>query len=129
MPSGERALHSRTASTLADLDPKFIAGYWKFVERCLLDVFGKSDAEARRAVARMQDRTEGLSEPAALLVYHDSPVQTASILAGASRRELTEEELLAYDKLLNNPNRTDRASREQILRVHRDVHRTMPKAR
>jgi hypothetical protein len=66
----------------------------------------------------MQAREGELSDRAALLVYHDAPLQIASILAGASHRALTEEELLAYDKLWN-PNVKDRPSREQILRVHR----------
>jgi hypothetical protein len=108
MPSGEQTLPSRTASTMADLDPKWIVRYWRAVEACLREVFGKS---------------EELSESAALLLYHDSPLQIASILAGASDRELTEQELLAYDKLWN-PNVKDRPSREQILQVHR----LMPKA-
>jgi hypothetical protein len=123
MPSGEKTLHSRRASKIADLDPKSIAGYWQFVELCLRQVFGKSATEAHKATVKMQARTEGLSEPAALLLYHDSPLQIASILAGASHRELTEQELLAFDKLWN-PNMKDRPSREQILRVHR----LMPKA-
>jgi hypothetical protein len=99
-------------------DPKGIVHYWKMVEACLRVVFGKSDTEAHKAVAKMRARTEELSEPAALLLYHDSPLQIASILAGASDRELTEQELLAYDKLWN-PNMKDRPSREQILQVRR----------
>jgi hypothetical protein len=122
MPSSEKTLPSRTASTIADLDPKLIASYWTGVEVCLREVFGKSDTEAHRAAERMRARTEKLSEGAALLIYHDSPLQIASILAGASHRELTEQELLAFDKLWD-PNMTDRPSREQILRVQRHMPR------
>lgn len=122
MPSDEKTLHSRRADTMADLDPEWVARYWKIVETCLCEVFEKSDTEARKAVEKMQARTEQLSEPAALLVYHDSPLQIASILAGAAHRELTEKELLVFDKLWN-PDMKDRPSREQILKVQRHVPR------
>jgi hypothetical protein len=118
MPAGEKTLPPHSVSTIAALDPKYIQKYWVAVEVCLRNVFGKSEKEAHNAVAKMQAREEGLSDRAALLTYHDSPLQIASILAGASHRALTEEELLAYDKLWN-PNVTDRPSREQILQVHR----------
>jgi hypothetical protein len=123
MPSGKKeTLHSRTASTTADLDPKWVVHYWQSVETCLRQVFGKSQTEAHKATLKMQARTKELPEPTALLLYHDSPLQIASILAGASHRELTEQELLAYDKLWD-PNMKDRPSREEILKVHRHTPR------
>ena len=122
MPSGEKNFPSRRATTVADLDPKWIVRYWNVVEACLREVFRKSDKEAHNAVVKMRARSEELSEPVALLIYHDSPLQIASILAGASHRELTEQELLAYDKFWD-PNMKDRPSREQTLKVHRHTPR------
>jgi hypothetical protein len=118
MPSGEKTLPTPRVSVIAELPPEDIKRYWMIVERCLRDVFKKSDKEAHNAVVKMLARTGEMSDSAALLVYHDSPLQIASILAGASQRPLTEEELLAYDKLWN-PNLADLPSREQILQVHR----------
>jgi hypothetical protein len=120
MPSGEeKTFPSRTASRSADLDPKLIDSYWQLVEKSLRKVFGKSDKEAYEAVVKMRHKAAELPEPARLLIYHDTPLQIASILAGASHRALTENELLAYNKLWRYPpDVKDRPSREQMLRVH-----------
>ena len=118
MASGEKTFHSHRVSKVAELDSKWIDRYWAGVELCLRKVFRKSDTEARKAAATMRARTDELSEPATLLLYHDSPLQVAAILAGASDRGLTEEELLAYDKLWPSDSK-DRPTREQILQVHK----------
>lgn len=116
MASGERT--TRPASTRADLSPQFMTDYWSFVEICLHKVFHRSKHDAHQAVQNMQKRVKELPHNGDLFVYHDSPLQTASILAGASLRELSEEELLAYDALTNSKI-PDRPTREQVLRVYR----------
>ncbi len=120
MPSGEKAFSQRTASQTADLDPNWIEPWWKVVEISLQEVFGKSHREALEAIARLRIQAKELSEPAQLLMYHDSPLQIASLLAGVSNRELTEQELLAYDKLWG-PDTPSHPTREQILQVHRTL--------
>ena len=116
MASGERT--PRTAATGADLPRQFMTNYWSFVEVCLQKVFHRSKHDAHLAVQNLQKRVKDLPDNGDLFVYHDSPLQTASILAGASLRELSEDELLAYDALLNSKN-PDRPTREQVLRVYR----------
>jgi hypothetical protein len=119
MPSVNKSLFPPRASSVAELDAVWIETYWRVVEGCLGKVFGKSDIEAQKAVTRMRSRMTGLSESAALLIYHDSPLQIASMLAGASNRELTEQELLAYDTFWRYDEKDDRPTREQILQVRR----------
>src|SRR4051794_39038343 len=98
-----RTVTSRTASKPAELDPRWIEFYWQVVEACLQRVFGKSSRDSKDLVLKMQARMKDLPEQALLLLYHDAPLQTASILAGASGRELSDQELLAYDKLWSPP--------------------------
>ncbi|MHC2435735.1 hypothetical protein [Bradyrhizobium sp. USDA 4451] len=116
MASGERT--PRSAATRADLSPQFMADYWSFVEVCLHKVFHQSEHDAHQAVQNMRKRVEELPDNGDLFVYHDSPLQTAAVLAGASLRELSEEELLAYDSLVNGQN-PDRPTRDQVLDVYR----------
>jgi hypothetical protein len=119
MPSGDKTFSQSTISTTAELDPRWVSAYWKYVELFLREVFQKSEREARDSIARLQGRMESFSDSAALLLYHDSPLQTAAILSGASERALTDQELLAYDELWANA--PDRPSQEQILQVHRTM--------
>jgi hypothetical protein len=116
MPSGEKITPPSPATTIFDLDPDYISTYWRFLEVCLREVFHRHDADS--AVSRLRERVRELPANDALFVYHDSPLQTAALLAGAADRPLTDEELLAYDALTNS-NRKDRPTREQVLRVHR----------
>jgi hypothetical protein len=116
MPSSEKTLPLRAASEVSDFSPDFISSHWKAVEACLREVFKKSDSEAQDAVLKMRHRVSELSQQAALLVYHDSPLQTAATLAGAADRGLTPEELLAWEKILNS-RRNDRPSRDDILKA------------
>jgi hypothetical protein len=119
MPSGERALSIRAVSSVADLDEETVEMFWRVVEASMTRVFAKSDKEARNAVLNLRQRMLEESREAALLFYHDSPLQIASILAGAAYRPLTDEELLAYDKIFQHSASKDRPSQEQLLRVHR----------
>lgn len=115
MPSDDKAQRLRWAESAADLEDHFKNDFWKDVDRCLRDVFRMSDADTQKALARMYSEVEKLADAAALLFFHDSPLQVASVLAGASQRPLTGQELLAYDKLCAD---LDRPSREQVLEVH-----------
>jgi hypothetical protein len=112
MPSGPSAI-----TRAGELDKNYPELYWRFVVACLHRVFKLSDVEAQESVKRMRTKAAELSDEATLYLYHDSPLQIASVLAGAARRPLTEEELLAYDKLWGEST-ADRPTREQILKVH-----------
>ena len=119
MPSGEKTLSSHVAGTVADLNKNFVSSYWRFVEICLREVFHETSVEADNAVATIRKRLEKLPDDRALLLYHDSPLQTAATLAGAANRPLTPEELLTYEELLNkNRPKSERPSRDQILQAH-----------
>lgn len=118
MPSGEKAPMPSPASAISDLNPKAVELYWQIVELCLREVFKRPTPAAREAVEKMREETDALPGQEALFVYHDSPLQTASILAGAASRELTDEELLDYDKLWQQ-HVDDRPSEKQILQVAR----------
>lgn len=121
MPSGERTLlsPSRSISSVEDLDEKTVKMFWQVVEVSMQRVFGKSNKEASQAIQALRDRMRGEKSGESLLIYHDSPLQIASILSGAAYRPLTDEELLAYDKLWHNPDAKDRPSREQLLQINR----------
>lgn len=113
MPTDEKA--PQAAERLTDLDRTMIVRFWKTVARCLRDVFKLDDREARLATSRMQTEVERLPAATALMFYHDSPLQVASILAGASDHPLTAQELIDYDDLCGGK---DRPSRDEILDVH-----------
>jgi hypothetical protein len=126
MPPDEK-VRSQAVAHSSELDEKFIASYWKFVEVCLTRIFHQSDADAKQAISRMrQNLGEATSEKAAwkspdrsLAVFHDSPLQTAAILAGVSRRPLTQEELVAYAELQNDDlDETARPTPEQIRQAY-----------
>jgi len=93
-------------------------------------VFHQSAIEPNFAVTRMRtnleqkkdDKAGEIGPDSALAVYHDAPLQIAAILAGASQRLLTEDELIAYEALLGEGKDLDkRPSREEILKAYTSV--------
>jgi hypothetical protein len=108
----------RPTQRAAEIDPGWHERYGRQVVSCLRDVFGLTQIEAQNAVDHFWKKIADLSDDAQLLIYRDSPLHTASILAGASDRQLNEQEVLAYDVLCKSERRNaDTPSMYQVLQV------------
>jgi hypothetical protein len=112
-------LAATVATKFEQLDFQKLEEYRNLVGRCLTEIFGKTEREARISIGILEDRGKSLTEENMILLYHNSPLQIAANLAGASSRPLTTDEKLKYIAIINEK-RDDRPEMRDLQRAYPD---------
>jgi hypothetical protein len=102
-----------------ELDPRQLEAYWALVKRCLKEIFGKTEQEVEASFQDLRSRFESIPREDWLFFYHNSPLQVAANLAGASSRPLSPDEKVKYVKIISE-NRHDQPDEGDIRKIYPD---------